>query len=358
MADESKGQLLRRVPSALNVPPMIIQPGVEKLDSPVTISDDTVFPHASFTKYRHDSQKRRFPQCISHRGYKAAYPENTMAAFEGAVKAGTHALETDVHVTKDEMVVISHDATLKRCYGREEKIKDCTWDEIKNLRTLKEPHEPMPKLQDLLQYLAQPGLEEIWLLLDIKLDNDADTIMRLLGTTLASVTPSPASKAWKERILLGIWAAKYLPLAIQHLPNFPVTHIGFSVPYARHFFTVPNAAFNMLLPILIAPGGKRFLRDAHTKHHRPVYAWTVNERDKMEWCIRRQLDGVITDDPEKLLRVCAEFDEYEKVPRLEISWKGYADVVRIWIWVSVAAVIFRRWLLPVASRSLIQKEGT
>lgn len=48
------------------------------------------------------------PQCIAHRGYKAKHPENTMAAFRGAVDAGVHAVETDVQITKDDVVVLSH----------------------------------------------------------------------------------------------------------------------------------------------------------------------------------------------------------------------------------------------------------
>jgi glycerophosphoryl diester phosphodiesterase len=50
----------------------------------------------------------QLPQAIAHRGYKAAFPENTMASFIGAVKVGTHALETDIHLTKDDVVVLSH----------------------------------------------------------------------------------------------------------------------------------------------------------------------------------------------------------------------------------------------------------
>jgi hypothetical protein len=57
---------------------------------------------------------------------------------------------------------------LKRCFGRDEKIIDCDYEFISKLRTLKEPHEPMPRLADLLEYLAQPGLEDIWVMLDIK----------------------------------------------------------------------------------------------------------------------------------------------------------------------------------------------
>ena len=55
-----------------------------------------------------DSNGRRFPQVIAHRGYKAKHPENTMGAFKGAVKVGAHALETDIHLSKDHVVVLSH----------------------------------------------------------------------------------------------------------------------------------------------------------------------------------------------------------------------------------------------------------
>ena len=48
------------------------------------------------------------PQIIAHRGYKAIYPENSMAAFRAAVEAGVHCIETDVHVTRDDVVVLSH----------------------------------------------------------------------------------------------------------------------------------------------------------------------------------------------------------------------------------------------------------
>lgn len=59
------------------------------------------------------SPRGRRPQAIAHRGYKAAYPENTMGAFAGAVEVGAHAIETDVHVTKDGVVVLSHVRTSK-----------------------------------------------------------------------------------------------------------------------------------------------------------------------------------------------------------------------------------------------------
>ena len=63
---------------------------------------------AHFTSPIKDSNGRRLPQTIAHRGCKADNPENTMGAFRGAVDVGAHALETDVHITKDNIVVLSH----------------------------------------------------------------------------------------------------------------------------------------------------------------------------------------------------------------------------------------------------------
>jgi len=66
------------------------------------------------------------------------------------------------------ILTAAQDATLKRCFGKPDKIIDCDWKELSQLRTLKEPHEPMPRLVELLEFLAKPGMEDIWLLLDIK----------------------------------------------------------------------------------------------------------------------------------------------------------------------------------------------
>lgn len=63
---------------------------------------------ASFTAARKDKHGKRMPQAIAHRGYKAQYPENTMGAFRGAVDVGVHGIETDVHLSRDGVVVLSH----------------------------------------------------------------------------------------------------------------------------------------------------------------------------------------------------------------------------------------------------------
>ncbi|KAF2154823.1 tubulin-domain-containing protein [Myriangium duriaei CBS 260.36] len=285
----------------LRAPPAFTQAGIEKMAGDIVLPSDAAFPSCSFAHALERKGRHGLPQTIAHRGFKAKFPENTMASFKGAVEVGTHAIETDIHLTKDDVVVLSHDATLSRCYGRQEKIIDCEWSFLKTLRTVAEPHQSMPKLIDLLEYLASPGLEDIWLLLDIKLDNDSEKVMRLIAEAIESATPSSA-RPWRDRIVLGCWAAKYLPLANHYLPGFSISHIGFSLTYARRFFDVPNISFNMLCDVLPGPGGKAFIRRCKNEH-RPIFAWTVNTTDKMEWCIRRRLDGVITDNPEHFRQI-------------------------------------------------------
>ena len=79
----------------------------KRLERKIVASILTVFS-ASWTWARKGKNGRRFPQAIAHRGYKANYPENTLAAFKGAVRAGAHAIETDIHLSRDDVVVLSH----------------------------------------------------------------------------------------------------------------------------------------------------------------------------------------------------------------------------------------------------------
>lgn len=63
------------------------------------------------------------------------------------------------------------DPTLQRCFGVKKKVIDCDWDYLKTLRTVDAPYVPMPRLADILDYLRQPGRENIWVLLDIKVSS-------------------------------------------------------------------------------------------------------------------------------------------------------------------------------------------
>ncbi|KAH8694865.1 PLC-like phosphodiesterase [Talaromyces proteolyticus] len=151
------------------------------------------------------------PQTVAHRGYKKLYPENSLAAFQGAIDVGSHGIETDLQLSRDGVVVISHDPSLKRCFGVDKLIIDCDWEYLSTLRTTKQPHEKLPRLSDLLDFLNSPCAEHAWVLLDIKRNNDAKTMIHKIAETLASVPPG-SSRPWSDRIILGCWAVRALSL--------------------------------------------------------------------------------------------------------------------------------------------------
>jgi phosphatidylglycerol phospholipase C len=137
--------------------------------------------------------------------------------------------------------------------------------------------------------------------------------------------------------------------ALEFLPGYPLAHISNSLFYSRHFFPIPNLAFNMFQGLLVGPFGRWFLRDAK-RAGRPVFAWTVNSEKWMEWCIRKNItsnraalsassstsslssiaddksssgapsptvfiDGVITDNPQHFLQVCSRVeDDLDGIP--------------------------------------------
>lgn len=64
------------------------------------------------------------PILIAHRGYSAISPENSFLAFELAYQFCFSAVELDVHLTKDQQLVIIHDANTKRTSGLDKVIAD------------------------------------------------------------------------------------------------------------------------------------------------------------------------------------------------------------------------------------------
>jgi glycerophosphoryl diester phosphodiesterase len=60
------------------------------------------------------SQQKSTLQISAHRGNASSAPENTLAAFKNALKAGVHFIEVDVRTTKDGILMIMHDANLER----------------------------------------------------------------------------------------------------------------------------------------------------------------------------------------------------------------------------------------------------
>ena len=87
---------------------------------------------------------------VAHRGYWDKYvPENSMTAFIRCVERKIP-IELDVHLTKDNKVVVFHDYDLFRMTGINKKIEETNYEEIKTCN-LKKSYEKIPLLEDVLK---------------------------------------------------------------------------------------------------------------------------------------------------------------------------------------------------------------
>ena len=66
----------------------------------------------------------------AHRGYRAKFPENTMLAFEEALKLDIDSIEMDVRMTKDNEIVVIHDPTIDRTTDKTGLVKNMTLAEV------------------------------------------------------------------------------------------------------------------------------------------------------------------------------------------------------------------------------------
>src|SRR5262249_57998109 len=73
------------------------------------------------------------PLVIAHRGASAVAPENTIAAFEQAITDGADAIELDLHLSRDDQLVVIHDASVGRTTNGSGSVRDRTLRELKRL---------------------------------------------------------------------------------------------------------------------------------------------------------------------------------------------------------------------------------
>lgn len=82
---------------------------------------------------------------------------------------------------------------------------------------------PMATLREVLEFMCQPAAKNVWLLLDIKVDNNIEDIIRLTRETLLAV--GGAVEFWGRRVVLGCWTLEFIsviipPLRLQEGPLY------------------------------------------------------------------------------------------------------------------------------------------
>ncbi|GBE79792.1 PLC-like phosphodiesterase [Sparassis latifolia] len=238
---------------------------------------------------------KTLPECWGHRGASAAYPENTLASFEAAIRDGAEGIESDVHVSVDDVVIMFHDPSLDRTTNGKGLIREQNWygpEGMEHLRTIKEPKQSIPTFAETVALLMKPENRHVQFNIDVKVQN---TPVRLFALMHAIISAQPEwETALAPRILLGLWHPCFLPHAKEHLPYLRRSYIGVSTKVARTFFWDDCEVFSILFVELTTYDGEKFRQECKAAGKK-IMVWTVNDPEQMVEAVRWGVDVILTD---------------------------------------------------------------
>ncbi len=123
------------------------------------------------------------PLAIAHRGYSSRFPENTLEAFDEALKNGADGFECDLRMTSDGQIVVFHDDHLKRLCGIKGSIETSLWKDLQSLRILQSQHS-MPSLEEILVQFHTARIN-----LELKSSDRPGPFVEVVVRTLGKIRP-------------------------------------------------------------------------------------------------------------------------------------------------------------------------
>ena len=235
------------------------------------------------------------PIPFAHRGGASEAPENTLPAFQRAVDLGYRYLETDVHATRDGVLVAFHDDRLDRVTDRTGVIEELTWREVSEARV--DGTEPIPLLEDVLG-----SWPEVRVNIDPKADSSVEPLIETLRRTDAV-----------ERVCIGAFSDERIDRLRAAFDGRlctgmgPDEMVGLIRAFQGEAVTFRSAAAQ-IPPV--DPKGRplatpELVETAH-RHGIAVHVWTIDDPDEMRHLLDIGVDGIMTDRPAVLREVLEE----------------------------------------------------
>jgi glycerophosphoryl diester phosphodiesterase len=234
------------------------------------------------------------PIALAHRGGAAEHPENTMAAFDAAVKLGYTYLETDVHTTADGVLVAFHDHDLERAADQRGRISDMPYLELRQARV---QGEPIPLLEDILGTWPDARVN-----IDAKHGACVPALIEVLDRTRAydrvCIGSFSTRRATRLRNLTGGRVCSWMGRT--ELLRLRLRSVGVPVPCgSTPCAQAPVRQGSMMIV------NQRFVDAAHDRGL-VVHVWTINDRAEMSQLLDLGVDGIFSDRPTVLKEVLTE----------------------------------------------------
>jgi glycerophosphoryl diester phosphodiesterase len=236
---------------------------------------------------------------IAHRGSSSEAPENTLPAFEAAVRRGVDAVELDVRLTADGAPVVIHDATLDRTTDRTGAVSALT---LAELRAVDAGWQFSPDLGRSHPYRGG----------DARVPTLGEVLWAFPGLSILVEIKEPSAQEAVRRVLIQDDAASRCVVASEHREALlafdqPPFARGASGPEISALYRaallrrrIPTPGYRMLSVPLRYRGlpvpTSRFVAAARTNGC-AVHVWTVDSPDTARRLWRRGVSGIVTNVP-------------------------------------------------------------
>jgi glycerophosphoryl diester phosphodiesterase len=240
------------------------------------------------------------PAICAHRGGASLWPENSLAAFRGALGLGVDLVECDVHQTRDGEVLVVHDPTLERTTTGRGAVRDRAWAELAAVTVRGTPGEPIPRLAEVLA-LIRPA--PAGLLLEIKNDPEGARYPGIEERVLALLRA--AGVADRTTVMAFDWAiverlrALAAPVRLTGLlAKDGAERLGGVGPASARARAL-GADDLGIERTLLTPEAVRAARALALT----IGVWTVNDSEDLRRALAAGVDYVTTDRPDLALRL-------------------------------------------------------
>lgn len=237
------------------------------------------------------------PLVIGHRGASALAPENTMAAFDLAIKHRADAIEFDVKLSSDNKVVVIHDASVDRTTNGHGKISNLSISELQEL-------DAGAKFSD--QFIGEkiPTLSNVFesfrkqILMNVELTNYSTPFDGLIDEVAKLVKYYEL----ENYIIFSSFLPGNLKKAQKLLPEVPcglLAYSGWMGFYQRKYGW--KKKYQALHPFIKEVN--RPLVNALHQAGKRIHVWTVNGEENINRMLDLKVDGIFTDDPGILRKI-------------------------------------------------------
>ena len=245
-----------------------------------------------------------------HRGARAMRPENTLPAFEYAIQAGVDVLELDVSVTKDDVLVVSHNPTLLPaiCTGPKPNavIRDLTLQELRQYDCggLKNPGFPkqqtvpgtrMPTLDEVLTMAAPSKVE---FNIETKIFRDKPEYTPAPEEFARMMLAEIRKHHLESRVIVQSFDFRTLHAMKKLAPKIRLSALYAGSP--KDFVEIAREAGARIVSPYYTLVTKDQVATAHQAGLQ-VVPWTANAAKDWDALIDAKVDAIITDDPAGLI---------------------------------------------------------